>query len=644
VGKKSRAKKGTTLAERPSGESEALVQFIRQLIQERRYDEAMRAAIALVENDPLNPLAHTILGSMLAQTDRPADAVRHYELAIRLGMTKDAELYRSLAVTSSLARLPMHALGAARTGSLLGPSPDQRELFESVISGSENYVRQMIGGRDIPVLKAERALLLIEGSSRAIQANELDRARMRAEEATLAAPSWPVTWNNLAMLQFGLDELPEAIATCERALIKVGADDAVLLSSLVRFHEVAGQSTEARAALERLQAIPAGDLATGAEIAKGYAVLGNDQQVLDLLSPFANTEGGLSTLARYLTGVAAANLGKGEGARAAWRNLAREGLTQVRAFTDMMARNEQPPTPGARYPYFSAAELVPGAVLESLFAEAQKEPGSAPIDEVAKRFPYLSLAICESLYAPMIDPRLAVEILLRLPNPEVIQAIERFAVSRLLGEYDRLYAHLALRGSELTSADAPASVWLRGRRRDLALPQLRLRQPQAPTYVEEIATLMHEAAEAQQRDDAAGAADYYRRALAQDPDLQEAEHNLGTALLLSNQLQEGEAHLLRSLELDDGYVLARCNLASLELSRGNVSEAHQLLDPLDTRTDYTLEEAVAYLRTRSDLAQADGDTDHAEILLHCILAYDHDNQLALERLAQSLRQTTGKAM
>ncbi len=644
MGKKSRAKKGSAVAERPSGESEALVQFIRQLIQDRRYDEAMRAAIALVENDPLNPLAHTILGSMLAQTDRPADAVRHYELAIRLGMTVDPELYRSLAVTSSLARLPIHALGAARLGRALGGTPDQRELFESVISGSENYLTQLLGGWVVPPATAEQALLLIEESTRAIQANSLDRARQRAVEATEEAPGWPVTWNNLAMLLFGLDELPEAIATCEEALTKVNAEDPGLLSTLVRFHAVAGQTAEARATLERLEAVSANDMATSAEIAKGHAILGNDRQVYDGLSRFSGTEEGLSAVARYLIGVAAANLGKGDEARVAWRNLAREGLAQVRAFTDMMARNEQPPTPGARYPYFSAAELVPGVVLEQLFGEAQKDPSTAPIEAVAERFPYLTFAVSESLYAPMVDPRLAVEILLRLPDPEVVGAIERFAASRLLGEYDRLYAHLALRGSGQTSADSPASVWLRGRRRELELPQLRLHPPVTPEYPDAIAVLMREAAEAQQQDDAAGAANKYHEVLAVDPDVQEAVHNLGTALLLSGKIEEGEACLRRSLELDTDYALARCNLASLELSRGNRAGAHELLDPLDSRVDYSLEEAIAYLRTRSDVARADGDNDKADLLLHCILAYDRDNQLATERLAQSARQISGKAM
>jgi hypothetical protein len=86
-------------------------------------------------------------------------------------------------------------------------------------------------------------------------------------------------------------------------------------------------------------------------------------------------------------------------------------------------------------------------------------------------------------------------------------------------------------------------------------------------------------------------------------------------------------------------VLARCNLASLALTRGDVATAHELLDPLDRREGFTLEAVIAYLRTRSDLARADGENDRAEALLYALLAFDPDNALARERLS-ALRPTT----
>lgn len=79
-------------------------------------------------------------------------------------------------------------------------------------------------------------------------------------------------------------------------------------------------------------------------------------------------------------------------------------------------------------------------------------------------------------------------------------------------------------------------------------------------------------------------------------------------------------------------MLARCNLASLALTRGDLIAAHGLLDPMEGRIDYTLEEAVSYLRTRADLARADGDLARSEGLLQALLSFDPENPLARERL------------
>lgn len=92
----------------------------------------------------------------------------------------------------------------------------------------------------------------------------------------------------------------------------------------------------------------------------------------------------------------------------------------------------------------------------------------------------------------------------------------------------------------------PASVWINGRRRELTLPAIRTSLPQPPTYGEEIGALMQEAAALQERDNATGAAEVYRRGLTIDDSVAELEHNLGTALLLSGSMQQGEDHLRRA--------------------------------------------------------------------------------------------------
>jgi Flp pilus assembly protein TadD len=630
VGKKSRVRKANTPAGVTSAESTGLIQLIGQLMENRQYQEALRAAATLVEHDPLNPSAHGILGSMMLQFGEPFDAYRHFEMAVRLGANRDPDLYRGMAVSASMARLPITARRSAQLGILMPTMSDEnRAVFTSVVESTDTYLSQLVGTSGIEQAVAERAMLLVEGASRAIQAEDTDRARQRSLEATQAAPQLPPVWNNLAALHWSLGEVDEALAATDAGLAAV-ADPASLLSTVCRMHAFMGREEQARTALAQLQALPSDQTQQNMNLAQAYAPLDDDQGVFDTLAAFPDREN--NPVARFMFGVAAANLGRREEARQAWRNLGRDGMQQAQSFSELMARNEKPATPDGRYPYYSATEMVPGTVLAGLFAAVQENSDLDRIDDAAARFPKLPTAVCESLILQAIDPRVTVELLLRLPGPGMAEALARFSTGRSNDQYDRLYAAIALRGAGLEAPGTPASVWLGGKRQALDLPALRLSVLASPTYAENVGALMHQATEAQEQNNPARAAELYAQVLALNATLPEAEHNLGTALLLSNRLEEGEAHVRRSLELEDNYALARCNLASLELSRGKVEEAARFLEPLDARTAFTLEEVVAYLRTRSDVAHAQGDPARAELLLHCLLAFDHDNALALERL------------
>ncbi|MGH2346591.1 MAG: tetratricopeptide repeat protein, partial [Chloroflexota bacterium] len=356
------------------------------------------------------------------------------------------------------------------------------------------------------------------------------------------------------------------------------------------------------------------------------------QEVFDRLFPLLEPGDKLGILTRYLLGAAAANLGKPDVARTAWRNLAREGLAQVRPYSEMLGRGERPPTLDGRFPYVSAIELAPRKVLDTMFREGQTDPDAVDLASYTARFPRLAEALCEPLASPIMNVRLTVELLLRLPSPAVA-AVTRFAGSRLASDHERLYAHLTLRGAGHADRAEPASIWIEGRRREWVLPGFRLRAAPPIEQSEDVRALFNEALAAQQANDIARALEIYTRLVAIDPESKEAEHNLGTALMLSQRMEEGEEHLRRALKIDEDYVLARTNLAGLEMARGNLGAARQLLAPLEQRVDYSVEDLLAYLRVRGDLAEADRDPAQAEMWFHCVLAYDPDNRSTQEHLA-----------
>ncbi|HVA88718.1 MAG TPA: tetratricopeptide repeat protein [Chloroflexota bacterium] len=638
MGKKNRAPHPTAQADRPSQESAGLLRFIQQLMRERKFPEAIRAAQTLIETDPLNPTSHAVMGSLLLQLNQAEDAVRRFDMAARFGMDRDPELLRGLAVANTMAGYTIHGAQSARACLQIATAEDQRRICETIVSAGESMIRELIGKHPVSPEDGERALLLIEQSTRAMRAEDDERALLRATEATKAAPAWPFVWNNLAIMRFGENDLPGAIEACEEGNRLAQTPDPMITLSLARIFSAHGRQAEAEALVEAMIADPEAQGADAGDLGRGLALIGRDQEAFDQLYPAFQAGESLSHGARYVLGAAAANLGKPDITRAAWRNLAREGMPQVRGFSDIVGRQEEPPTLDGRFPYLNAIELVPRVLLETIFTEGQTDPSQVELASFAAQFPRLPEALCEPLLTASVNARLTAELLLCLPTPAV-GAVTRFAVSRNLTDYERLYAHITLRGRGFIKAADPASVWISGRRHEWLLPSIRLVKPPAPGFSEQVNTLLTEGHKAQEANDPARAAEIYGRVLELEPDTREAEHNLGTALMLSNRMEEGEQHVRRSLELDGDYVLARANLGALELARQNLAAAHDLLDPLDRQTDFSLEDVIAYLRARADLAMADGDPAKAAVLFHCLLAFDPENRLARERLTALARFT-----
>lgn len=639
MGKKSRAQRPVAATSRASGELDGLLGLIQQLMKDRQFGEALRAGRTLVEKYPLEANAHATFGAVLTDLGNPAEGLRQFDAAQRLGMAGDLALTRNMVVAAMAAKMPLHAARAARAGLRTqvteGQIPEEVvSVFGTVLASTDLYIDSLVGGTEYDPGVAEEVLLLMEQSSQALTLGDPDRARELAEDAVRLLPSWSHPLTHLATILFTLNQVDAALETCRTIMDEREPGNARMLSTRVRLLAVTGRQEEAQEALVPLLASTADVTVVAEEQAKALAICGRDQQVYDLLSPLLAADN-LHAVGKYLLGVAAANLGLADEARAAWRNLSSQGLTQAKHYSDVLLRKEKPPTANGKFTYFAAAELVPSVLLDELATQAHAARDNGRLLEVAAAYPFLPEALCETFYAPSMDARLAVDLLLPLreQRPGVVDAIRTFATGRLGTDYQRVYAHIALRASGDDDSALAATVWIGGRKRELELPALRLILPEQRQYDPRVRDLLDRGAAAQERADSAGAAQVYREVLAIDPTLAEAEHNLGTALLVMDDYAGGGDHLRRALELDPEHVLARCNLATMSLMGGDLESARTLIAPLDARLTFTFDEAIGWLRTRADLARAEGATAKAEALLQSILAYDPDNRLALERLA-----------
>jgi putative thioredoxin len=92
------------------------------------------------------------------------------------------------------------------------------------------------------------------------------------------------------------------------------------------------------------------------------------------------------------------------------------------------------------------------------------------------------------------------------------------------------------------------------------------------------------ASDAAERGDLEGAADAFRRVLAEEPANAEASAGLATIELLQRSTTQDEAELRRRLQADPGDVAAACGLADVELLRGEAGAAFDRLVDLVRRS------------------------------------------------------------
>ena len=106
--------------------------------------------------------------------------------------------------------------------------------------------------------------------------------------------------------------------------------------------------------------------------------------------------------------------------------------------------------------------------------------------------------------------------------------------------------------------------------------------PPAPSPVELALQSLQRGVTLQQQGDRRGAAEQYRQAIAQNPDLEPAHYNLGLILLEQGQAQAAVTSFQRSVALAPDKPAARYNLALAEYQSGRMDQARNQLDRVIT--------------------------------------------------------------
>ncbi len=670
MAKQKRGRQGNSLIpadQLPPLTNETINELVRML-DTGQFFEAIMILEGLREAHPREPILYKLLGMAYGELGDLAAAVERWEEAQRLDKD-DASLWRLLAgVYQSQGRI-IHSLRALRRYLAKETEDDETAQIVALRDALDEAMRDLGAAYDVSAADAERAGFLLERGLRTMETADYLGASRHFRDASRIMPGWPAPLNDLALCQFELGNFDTALQTTERVLT-LDADDAHGLAGMVRYLTVLGRRAEALPHADHLWALTQTALARQKsdpedpeaflfeQAANAFSLLDQDDRTIAALETQPRetvSDNGLIAL-----GAALANVNRKPLAIDILKDL--DPNPVAARLTEALRLNEAPP--GRRFPALDPGELLPQKIAERIdqdligidgdpAAQADADVRQGLLRDFIARTPTFLPAFYASLWlGDELASANAAGLLLRVGLPEGIEAVRTFAFGRLGPDEARLHAALLLRRNGHIEAQRTLLLWQDGRYQEMSPPRYEItdnEDVESRPYAPAVSKLMSKALDRRANDDLDGAARAYRQALAQDPDVAEAEQQLGLIALVGGDVPTAEGHFTRSLALQPDSVVARATLASLRVSQSRLGEARDLLIPLIDRTTFRTNDFASYLFTVAELAAADGDPARGRQQLRLLLAYIPGHTPArmrlrdLERAEAELRKQATEA-
>lgn len=486
---------------------------------------------------------------------------------------------------------------------------------------------------------------------------------------TLANPH-----NNLALVYMRELDTDHAIKECQYVLENLDANNLHALSNIVRILTMSGAAqTEITPYVERVKDLAVLDLGSDkgrddvVKLAETYALVEADQRVFDTLQPYFDNPASMERLATMpvplyqqlvaMAVVAAANLG-----RLAWAN---EILWQNEEATNQLLErtrraitmNENGPRPQGRFYYFDPGHIYLPA-LKYLLEEVRRQlqlDQTAP-EAIFKTFleKYGTAAIDILIFRVWVvdQPEMAEAFLnglLVAGTPEGQETMRRLAFTKAGDTQMRVLAANLLVKESIVGPEERVTIWLGQKPYVGTIAELSDKyntMAQAGELAEQVAApeiydphgaaLANEAYQMIQRGDNERAIALYKQAIAHDPTIKTAYHNLGSLVAASgdDKLDEAMEYVQKALEIDPNYVHARIGLARLRLESGDINQAEEQLEALEPEADnFLADEQKAFYNAQIELYRRTARYEKIAPVARKLLELDPNNPQLQEQMA-----------
>lgn len=604
-------------------------------------DDALDLLEPLRERYPHNAPLFILLGDAYAAVGNLFQTASSYERALALDPGQVDLLPKLLRLYAEL-DMPMHVQHTARR--MLEADPNDL-LAAQVLAELEAETVEVARRLNVDLAAAAEGCFYAEAGQLALACQDLDAAISSLRQAVALLPRWPPPRNNLAIALSLSGGFQEALALT-REVLEDDPDNLAGLWNMVRFLSIAGEREEAQPYWERLRRITPQGEDDLFKIAEAAAAMEEDAEVYRLLRPLFppkpaqewagwGTAPSPMTEALILLAAAAANLGRREEALQYLDVLAQEPTLQP--WTDLYREALQAGRPGPgwaeRYPYppiFPPPEEAAAEISQLIDDEGYlpEEEVRARGSELARRYPIL-VPLAEIILWVAQEPEVGVPMLRILGTPRAVSALWRYATGQAGPDEGRKEALMSLARLGALPPDRPVRVWLDGEWRDILLRVSRIGPKKWP-YDPKLFKKMERAQELDQQRRYRQAEQLYRQVIAAEPRMKEAYANLSALYARQGRVEEARALAEQALEIDPLYVFPRCNLALTALGEGDIAGARNWVEPLETLTDFSREEAAFYHYTLARILAAEGRFREARESLEISLIVDPEYELALD--------------
>ena len=451
-------------------------------------------------------------------------------------------------------------------------------------------------------------LVLHEQVQVALARNRYDEAQQLATQLIALAPQFVSSYNNRSLAYWAEGEAEAAIADAQRVL-DIEPNNVHALSNLTRFLRLTNRLTEAREVAERLKTAESLSLDAWIKKAEALSYLPDDSAVLQI-AEYAEKAGALvgkyvDPLLLHLLGVAAARLGDEKKARGLWQEAIKRApsLARVQAQLDDLdkPRGERDgPWPFTLMDWISPRQFEEFKhTLESTGRLSNDKPAKKAAQRILESHPHVAALVPVLLERG--DPH-AREFAWRLAQiaetPELLGALKDFVLSPNGPDKLRQEVLTSLQQAGIFRKSQTFRLWVGGEQREIMLANYKIDDVPYEKLSPKVRQLHQAGLEALQRKELDRAEELFSQALAMVPDSASIQYNLAALQVERGNVVKARELLQTLAARHPQYAFAHCQLALLALANDRKEEARKLLDAVSSYDHFHGAEFVSFCKAQ----------------------------------------------